>query len=329
MVARTVLIDTDTGVDDGLAVIYALGRSELDVVGLTTVFGNTEVEQVTRNTAVILERLGRNDIPLAQGAAKGLLGTPLFWPEIHGADGFGNSGLRPSEVTLDERGAAQLIVDLSKRYAGELEVIALGPLTNVAIALLLDPSAAGRIKRVVWMGGAVGWPGNVSPLAEADVAHDPEAGQIVIESGVPVTLVPLDVTDDTLFREADLERVRKSDTPAAELVAAVAPHYMEFYSHRLGEYACAMHSPLTVGVVALPHLVTRAESYPMAIELAPGLCRGATVADRRRRPGELAETLMRAPLVEVVEVVDRDGFIADFVATVSSMAAPSSAEAER
>ncbi|GCD96116.1 nucleoside hydrolase [Embleya hyalina] len=315
MAKRPVLIDTDTGVDDGMGVIYALNRPELDVVGVTTVFGNVSVEQVTRNSLLIQERLDRRDVPVAQGAAKGLLGSPEFHAGIHGRDGIGESGLVPADGTPDPRSAVRLILDLSHRYAGELEVIALGPLTNVAIALLVDPALARRLRRVVWMGGAVASPGNVSAVAEADAAHDPEGAQVVLESGVPVTLVPLDVTDATLLREADLERIKAGGTAAGALVAAFAPFYMEFYSHRLGEFACAMHSPLTVGIVARPDLIVRSGNHPTAIELAPGLSRGATVVDRRVRP---PEQLLRALPARIIEEVDHAGFIEDFVTTITS-----------
>ncbi len=311
---RHVLLDTDTGVDDGMAVIYALCRPELDIVGVTTVFGNVSVDQVTRNSLLIQERLGRTDVPVARGAAKGLLHNPVFSEDIHGRDGIGECGLLPRGTEPDSRTAVQLILELADEYPGELDVIALGPLTNIAIALLVDPTLTERIRQVVWMGGAMAWPGNVTAVAEADVAHDPEGAQVVLESGVPVTLVPLDVTDTTLLREPELDRIRSSSSASAELVAAFAPFYMQVYGKRLGEYACAMHSPLTVGILAKPELVRRTGHYPTAVELAPGLSRGATVVDRRHRA---PEELLAAHTAEIIEDVDRDGFIADFVATIT------------
>jgi purine nucleosidase len=312
-----VIIDTDTGVDDGMGLIYALLSPELDIVGVTTSFGNVDVEKVTRNTAVILEQLG-STAPLGKGAAIALAGEePAFNPQIHGEDGFGNAHLPdPSFANLDARSAAQLTIDLVNQYPGELVWIGLGPVTNLALALHLDPTLPERLPKIVWMGGAVIHHGNVTPVAEADALHDPEALDLVLKQGWEFVQVGLDVTDDTVFGQAELDAVRAADTPAARLVAAGAPSYMDFYEPILKRYGCAMHSPLTVGIVAHPELVLASEALRLHVELHGAYTRGMTVADRRvgRDSGPVWGS---APLVEVVFDVDRATFVDRYVKRVT------------
>ena len=317
--ATRVIIDTDTGVDDGMGLIYALLSPELDIVGVTTSFGNVDVDKVTRNTAIILEELG-STAPLGKGAAIALAGeVPTFNPQIHGEDGFGNANLPdPAFTNLDPRSAAQLTIDLVNTFPGELVWIGLGPVTNLALALHLDPTLPERLRRIVWMGGAVNHHGNVTPVAEADALHDPEALRMVLDQGWEFVQVGLDVTDDTVFGQAELDAVRAADTPGAKLVAAGAPSYMEFYEPILGRYGCAMHSPLTVGIVAHPELVLASETVRLHVELDGRYTRGMTVADRRvgRDGGPIWST---APLVEVVFDVDRASFIDRYVRRVTGV----------
>jgi purine nucleosidase len=303
------LIDTDTGVDDAMGVVLALLDPRAEVVGLTTVFGNVGVERTTENTLKIAELLGRADIPVARGAAKGLLGTPGFVPFIHGDDGVGNAGFDPPELAPASQTAVALICELAAAHAEELIVVALGPLTNVALALAVDPDLARRLRSVVWMGGAVTVHGNVGPFTEADVGHDPEAAQMVLESGVELVMVGLDVTDRALLRAADLDVIAEADSAAARYLARITPFYMRFYSGRLGFDACAMHSALTVAVAIDPSLVTRRERLPLSIELTGASTRGMTVADRR--PGTSAR-----PNADVVLDCDLERFTAEFLELV-------------
>lgn len=315
-----VIIDTDTGIDDGMGVIYGLLSPELEVVAITTSFGNVGVDLVTRNTALIMEWLGAATVPLAQGAARALVGKPTFNPEVHGADGFGDANLgEPRMSALVSQTAAQLTIDTARKHPGEVTWIGLGPITNLALAVLLDPLLPTYLPRVVWMGGAAAVPGNVTPVAEADANHDPEALAIVLEQPWDITLVGLDVTDDTIFRPADLAIVEAATTPAARIVAAITPFYMRFYEPILGEYGCAMHSPLTVAVVAHPELITRSERLPLSVELTGSVTRGMTVADRRRGRGSSAREWMGGPLVKVLQDVDRPEFIRRFVSRVSGL----------
>ena len=313
-----VIIDTDTGVDDGMGLLYAILSPELDIIGVTTSFGNVDVDKVTRNTAVIMERLS-SSAPLAKGADRAVAGeTPTFNPQIHGNDGFGNADLpEPALANLVDMSAAELTLRLTSEHPGEVTYIGLGPLTNLAVALLLDPTLPQRLTRVVWMGGAAAHHGNVSPVAEADALHDPEAAAMVIGEAWEFIQVGLDVTDDTVFGEADLRAVRAASSAAAGLVAAGAPSYMAFYEPILGRYGCAMHSPLTVALVAQPELILSQRMYRMHIELAGTYTRGMTVVDRRvgRDGGPIWNS---APLVTVITDVDRDTFISRYVERITA-----------
>ena len=314
-----VIIDTDTGVDDGMGLIYGILSPELDVVGITTSFGNVEVEKVTRNTAIIAETLGCA-APIAAGAARGLGGqAPVFNPEIHGDDGFGNAFLPdPTYATLAKVSAANLTIDLARQHAGEITWIGLGPVTNLAMALLLEPELPRLIPRVVWMGGAAISPGNVTPVAEADALHDPEALSLVIEQEWDFLQIGLDVTDETIFDESHLRAVEASASPAAKLIAAGAPSYMRFYEPILGRYACAMHSPLTVAVVAHPELITHEQQWRMYVELTGTHTRGMTVVDRRRGQDSDARPWPAGPTVRIALEVDREGFVSRYVERVTT-----------
>lgn len=313
-----VIIDTDTGVDDGMGLIYGLLSPELEIVGVTTSFGNVDVDKVTRNTAIILEQL-KSDVPLAKGADRAIVGEePTFNPQIHGEDGFGNAFLPdPSFANLVYTSAAQFTLDLVNAHPGELTWIGLGPVTNLALAVLLDPTLPERLTRIVWMGGAALHHGNVSPVAEADALHDPEALALVLAQDWDFVQVGLDVTDDTVFGEAELQAVQASATAAAKLVAAGAPSYMSFYEPILGRYGCAMHSPLTVGIVAHPELVLAEKTFRMHVETKGEFTRGMTVVDNRvgRDAGPIWGT---APQVRVVLDVDRETFVSRYVERVTT-----------
>lgn len=313
-----VIIDTDTGVDDGMGLIYGIISPELEIVGVTTSFGNVDVDKVTRNTAIILERL-EVDAPLGKGAGRGLGGlTPVFNPEIHGDDGFGNAFLPdPDYRTLTPTTAAQLTVDLARKHPGEITWIGLGPITNLALALLLEPALPTLLTRIVWMGGAVTVPGNVTPVAEADALHDPEALALVLDQAWDFLQIGLDVTDNTIFEKQHLDRVQASSSAAAELVAAGAPSYMSFYEPILGRYACAMHSPLTVAVVAHPDLITDEITATMHVETAGLHTRGQTVADLRRGQDSDARNWAAGPRIRIALDVDRATFVERYVERIT------------
>lgn len=320
--AMKVIIDTDTGIDDAMGCVLALKSPEFDILAMTTVFGNVNVDLTTENTAYLLELLGRGDIPLAKGAGAGLVGAPSFAPYVHGDDGVGNANFPKAQTVKPiEAPAAQLIVDLCREHPGEITIIALGPLTNVALALMIEPKLAELCPRVVWMGGVVYAKGNVTPVAEADAWHDPEGAQMVLmQPGWTVDMVGLDVTEPCTIYQSHLDQLIASPSPAAQYVAKITPFYMDFYSKVLGEYACAVHSALTVALVSHPHLVTESVDLPIQVELRGSLTRGMTVADRRlgATNGGGGSDWRDVPLTKVPTKVDNAAFRALFIERLTS-----------
>lgn len=205
---RNIIIDTDPGVDDAIAILMALHRPELNVIGLTTTFGNVHVAQASENAFKLLEIAKRTEIPVAQGLSQPLEGSFLSPADfVHGADGFGNAQFSKSNRLIHSLSAAEFILQQSEKYDGDLSIVTLGPLTNLAQALKLDSTLPKRIQQVVVMGGAFNHEGNVSPVAEANIYNDPLATDLVCGVDWNLTFVGLNVTLYTLWSRIDLERM--------------------------------------------------------------------------------------------------------------------------
>lgn len=281
------ILDVDTGIDDSMAILLALKTKHIKVEGITTVFGNTDVVQATRNTLQVIELSGVDyEVPVAMGAAK-----PLFrdWrgpvTHIHGDNGIGNCELPQPKGKAITESAAQFIVRIVNENPHELTLVFVGRMTNLAIALAQDPSIASKVKRLVIMGGAVKVPGNVTPVAEANIYGDPEAAHRVFESGIPITLVGLDVTMKTIIGEEHLRLLTESPVPGNERAAAYIEEankfYFSAYDKQNGFYGAPLHDPLAVAVAAYPDLVTTEDLY-ISIETKGTMSYGATLADFRR-----------------------------------------------
>lgn len=235
MVER-VIIDTDPGVDDLAAIYLALASSELHVEALTTVYGNIEVETSTRNALSLLELASKSDIPVYRGASKPLIRQPYFAKHIHGNNGFGGVEAPNPTVSEAKEYAAIEIVKRINEAPNEITIIALGPVTNVAIALSIDPSLAQKVKRIIVMGGAVRVAGNYSPVASFNLASDPEAARIMYESGATIVQVGLDVCTEVKISKENLDHIRESGTrPGAFLLEAA--------EYRRKAYIAALQAP--------------------------------------------------------------------------------------
>lgn len=278
-----VVIDCDTGVDDTMAVFYGLLAPEVEVVGLTCVWGNISVDLTTKNTLRLLEMLDRPEIPVARGADKPLVYPKWPPPEqpIHGTDGQGNTNLPDPTLKAVDETAAQLIVRLAHEHPGQLTLVPTGPLTNVATAVLADPEISKLYKGVVLMGGAFTVRGNASRFGEANIWHDPEAAQVVFDAGWPVTAVGLDVTDSTMIPGSLLDDLRDSGTIAGKHLHAITQNYLDIYGARRGRRECAMHDALTLGIAADPSLVLESQKVRVDVELNGTYTRGMTVGDFR------------------------------------------------
>jgi purine nucleosidase len=228
--AQKIIIDTDPGVDDAMAIFFALRSPELDVIGLTTIFGNVATDLATTNALRLLEIAGRQDIPVAKGADDPLVRPyegPV--PHVHGADGQGNVNLPPPVTAPLAQSAAQFIVEQVMNAPGEIALVPVGPLTNIALALRLEPRIAQNVKQVVLMGGNALVPGNASPAAEANIRNDPEAADVVFGAGWDVTMVGLDVTHQVNMSREHLARYAQADNPLAQHIAAIVQHYADFF----------------------------------------------------------------------------------------------------
>jgi inosine-uridine nucleoside N-ribohydrolase len=253
---RKIIIDTDPGIDDAMAILLAFNAPQLSVLGLTTTFGNVPVNLATENALRLVELAGVS-VPVAHGVAKPIIAEPLPHPDfVHGQDGFGNINWPPSTLKVDKRSAAQFIVDTVHAHPGEVTLVALGPLGNLAKALQLDPSIVDLIPEVILMGGAAVEPGNVTPVAEANIINDPHAADIVFTANWPVTMVGLDVTHKVMIDEFLLQVIRRSNAKGAELLYRATQFYFGFYQKSYGIEGCYVHDASTIVYAITPDIFT-------------------------------------------------------------------------
>ncbi|RJP69182.1 MAG: nucleoside hydrolase [Candidatus Abyssobacteria bacterium SURF_17] len=288
---KPVIIDTDPGVDDALALILALRSPELHVKAITTVNGNTSLRQSTENALRILEIVALPDPPpVIPGAAIPLNREPIPSASIHGRDGLG-------EITFlkDRRGkkkytpprhkpeptyAPGAIIELVNEHPGEITIITLGPLTNIALALQTDPGLSRHVKEIITMGGAYSVPGNVTPAAEFNFYCDPEAAQEVIGSGIPLTLVGLDVTRSARLSRHALMNATKKRTRLNQFLRDSTEFVMDFYREREGYHGCCVHDALAV-MAAIDGSIIGTKRAHVEIETEGKLTAGMSVADLR------------------------------------------------
>jgi purine nucleosidase len=246
---KPIIFDVDTGIDDAMAMSYSLHSPELEVLGFTTCFGNVSVEDATRNTLVVLEKLGKS-VPVYPGAHQPLVRKPKEFPtHVHGDDGLGNTFDKEPLAQEEKEEAVDFIISQLKKLPNEITIISVGPLTNLALAVKKAPEIITLVKEVVIMGGAVYRAGNVTPHSEANIYADPEAADVVLSSGLPITLVGLDVTMETLLPQSKLADWRALGTEAAQFMANMTEFYMGAYeTFYPGIGGCALHDPLAVGV---------------------------------------------------------------------------------
>jgi purine nucleosidase len=274
---RRVIIDTDPGTDDAMAIILALNSPEFKVEALTVVPGNVDSQQGLENALKIVSLAGRCDITVARGAQHPLnqkLITAQFW---HGKNGLADVELPPAKCKADPRFGPDLIIELVHKYPHEITLIPVGPLTNIALAVSKDPSLAGLVKDIVIMGGSISG-GNVNGAAEANIYNDPEAAQIVFNAGWMVTMVGSDVGERTLINRNYLAELQASHGPQSDFIAKIADFYLT-RSEKSGYTGAAMYDPLAVGIALDPTLGTLKEMH-VDVETKGEFTRGETVANR-------------------------------------------------
>lgn len=280
--AKKIIIDTDPGVDDAMAILFALKSPEVDLVGLTTVFGNVYTDQATQNALRLVEFAKRPDIPVAQGATLPLV-VPLSYVAdfVHGADGLGHTHPPPPQGQALAKPAAQFVVEMVMNNPGQITLVAVGPLTNLALALALEPRLVDHVAEVVIMGGAATVGGNVNPAAEANIFHDPHAADLVFTAGWPVTMVGLDVTTKTIMSDAYLDSFKAAGTRTTRFIYDISRFYVDFFHQEVGLAGIHTHDPSAVAYVINPTLFTT-ERAPVRV-ITEGLAQGQTLLDRQQR----------------------------------------------
>lgn len=274
-----IIIDTDPGVDDALTFLLALASPEIQLEALTTVQGNVNIEKATRNALSVLELAQASHIPVAQGCSHPMLKSPHNAGEdVHGFSGMGNAELPEPACKPVETHAIDFLIEKFLAEPNEISLFAIGPLTNIALAIRKEPRITKAIKELVIMGGAIRQGGNITPLAEFNIYEDPHAAHVVFHSGIPITLIPLDATFKCLLTVDDIERLNRIDSPIARFIRDATSVYMTFYQHYEGFNGCALHDPLTLAAVIAPDLLTLEEHY-VDVDISGGVSTGKTFAD--------------------------------------------------
>jgi purine nucleosidase len=342
------ILDVDTGIDDSLALLYAAGSPDVELVAATCVSGNVEARQVEVNTRAVLELAGRADVEVAMGRQIPLVRALETTPETHGPRGIGYAELPPPSRPLSDRHAVDLILDEARGRPGEIVLVTLGPLTNLAVALLREPALPRLLKGFTLMGGAYGVPGNTTPTTEWNIHCDPEAAAIVFrawaaareaDSTIPLPLaMGLDVTEQARIHPDDVVRLARragstpddsialargeepmqatrsvARNPVVRYVADALRFYMEFHARYDGFYGAFIHDPLAVAAALDRSLVT-CEALYVDVETRGEITSGMTVADRRRLTG-------REPNLDVAITADIPAFLDRLVERIGGLAA--------
>jgi inosine-uridine nucleoside N-ribohydrolase len=305
-VSVPIIIDCDPGHDDAIAILLALASPEVDLIGVTTVAGNQTLDKTTRNALVTLEVGGRADIPVAAGADAPLQRTLRTAAHVHGETGLDGPQLpEPSAQPVDAH-AADFLAEL---ITPGVILVPTAPLTNVAVMLERHPDVRERLDHIVWMGGAIG-EGNVTPAAEFNAFVDPEAAAAVFASGIPITMIGLDVTHKALFTRAHAEQLREAGR-AGRFVAELSDFFQRFHERSYGFEGSPIHDAMAVAHVIDPTLVTTSH-VNVAVETRSDLCDGRTVVDIRGVTG-------REPNAKIGVDVDAERFLDLLVARIGSL----------
>ncbi|OIR67370.1 nucleoside hydrolase [Corynebacterium diphtheriae] len=317
---KKIILDLDTGIDDALALAYTLGSPELDLIGVTATYGNVLVETGVRNDLALLELFGRSDVPVFSGEPHALTKDGFEVLEIsafiHGKNGIGEAEVAEPVGVVQELSAVDFLIESVERYGDELIIVPTGAMTNIAAAMKKSETFA-RDAQIVFMGGALTVPGNVSQWAEANVNQDPEAADIMVRNAGDITMVGLDATLQTLLTYAETATWRALGTPAGNFLADATDYYIKAYdttAPHLG--GCGLHDPLAVGVAIDPSLVTL---LPINLKVdTEGPTRGRTIGDEVRLNDPHKNC-------KVAVGVDVDRFLKEFMERITRVAQGSNA----
>jgi pyrimidine-specific ribonucleoside hydrolase len=297
---RPVILDCDPGHDDALAIVLACASDGLEVLGITTVGGNAGLANTTRNALRILTLIGRTDLPVAAGADRPLVRTPLVQPLFHGETGLDGADLPEPAIALRAETAIELTAALVRASALPVTLVPTGPLTNIALFLRAFPALHGRIGAISLMGGSLGV-GNTTASAEFNIWQDPEAAAIVFDAGIPILMAGLDVTHQALVLPPDIARLEGLGTRTGRVFADLMRFFAIHHRNRYGWPGPPIHDAVAVGVLVAPWLIER-RTMRIDIETGDGLSRGRTVGDEEGVGGRPANA-------EVEVSIDREAFL--------------------
>ncbi|KAL6221504.1 hypothetical protein ACLB2K_004900 [Fragaria x ananassa] len=294
--SKKIIIDTDPGIDDAMAIFVALKSPEVEVIGLTTIYGNVYTTLATRNALHLLEFAGRTDIPMAEGSHVTITqGTKLHIADfVHGTDGLGNQNFPPPKGKPIEQSAAAFLVEQANLYPGKVTVVALGPLTNIALAIQLDPAFAKNIGQIVLLGGSFAVNGNIF--------GDPDAADVVFTSGADVLAVGINVTHQVVLTDADRDKLAKSNGKFAQYLCKILEVYFSYHRDAYSTKGVYPHDPAALLAAVNPSLLTYTEG---AVRVqTSGITRGLTILyNKQKRFGEVTEWCDK-PTVKVAVTVD-------------------------
>ena len=275
---KRILFDTDPGIDDALAILLAIASPELQVDGISVINGNCSVDNGVTNALAVLELAKANHIPVARGFELPLVQPSLLAPETHGNTGLGYAKLPAPKTKPVAQHSVDFLIEKILSAPGEITLVCIGPLTNVAVAIRKEPRIIQAVKDVIIMGGAIRHQGNTTPVAEFNVYVDPHASHMVYHSEMPTTLVPLDVTYQCILTPDDVRRLQKIKSPIPQFVADSTRFYMEFHDEFQKIEGCVINDPLALALTFVPELCDYEEHY-VDVDISGGVSMGNTYAD--------------------------------------------------
>lgn len=290
---KRILFDTDPGIDDALAILLALASPELKIEGISAVHGNCSLNQATINALSVLELAKAADVPVARGFELPLVQPSLLAPETHGKTGLGYAQLPAPKTRPVNQHSVEFLIEKIMSAPGEITLVCIGPLTNVAVAIRKEPRIVQAVKDVIIMGGAIRHQGNTTPQAEFNVYVDPHAAHIVFHSGMPMTLVPLDVTYQCALTKQDVARLQKIKSPIPTFIADSTRFYMEFHDEYQKIDGCIINDPLALALTFAPELCDYEEHF-VDVDISGGVSMGNTFADfykMTKRPANMKVAL--------------------------------------
>jgi len=301
--ARKIIIDTDPGQDDAIAILLALASPELEVLGITAVAGNVPLALTEKNARKICELAGRSETKVFAGAARPLVRHLVTAEYVHGKTGLDGPDLPEPTMQLQQQHAVDFIVEtLMREESGTVTLCPLGPLTNIALALIREPKIASRIEEIVFMGGGFFEGGNVTPTAEFNIYVDPHAAEVVLKSGVPIVIMPLDVTHKALTTRARVDAFRKLGTKVGDAAVALLEFFERFDEEKYGTDGGPLHDPCVIAYLLKPELF-KGRTVNVEVEIGSELTMGMTVVD-------WWGVTNREKNATVMRDIDSDGFFA-------------------